>query len=42
MGIHVAFSTKETHALATRLVVAHLEGEGVGKSGTCGVREAKA
>ena len=42
MGPHVDFTTKETHGVATRLVVARLQGEGVGRPGTCGVRDADA
>ena len=41
-GTHVAFSTKEMHGLETRLLVALFEGEGVGRPGTCGVRDANA
>lgn len=36
MGTHVAFYTKDTHALETKLVVARLEGDGVGRPGTVG------
>ena len=36
MGTHVAFYTKDTHGLETKLVVARLEGDGVGRPGTVG------
>lgn len=36
MDIHVAFYTKDTHGLETKLVVARLEGDGVGRPGTVG------